>query len=186
MSWQSTLETELIVTSMIYFILRDVQLGPSLADHIKLYRLWPRLFLASMLILSVEVVTLLFQSSFVETVVNLGGLLDQFGKVVGSVYSSKFVLHDILESFVISCFQGRIVLFNSRYVLLKLGSIARDCLSLTQRLQETFGGLILVQVAEYFLDSFLKSLYRSKQLRGGFVCVPRGSSMIILSLYEVL
>jgi hypothetical protein len=60
MSWQSTLKTEFVVTSVIYFILRDVWLGPSLADHIKLYGLWPRLFLASMLILSVEVVTLLF------------------------------------------------------------------------------------------------------------------------------
>jgi len=60
MSWQSTLETEFVVTSTIYFILRDVWLGPSLTDRIKLYRLWPRLFLAFMLILSVEVVTLLF------------------------------------------------------------------------------------------------------------------------------
>ena len=60
MSWQPTLKTEFIVTSAIYFVLRDVWLGPSLADRIKLYGLWPRLFLASMLILSVEVVTLPF------------------------------------------------------------------------------------------------------------------------------
>ena len=60
MSWQSIFKTEFIVVSMIYFILRDVWLGPSLADRIKLHRLWPRLFLASMLILSVEVVTLPF------------------------------------------------------------------------------------------------------------------------------